>query len=91
MQIGEAVRTSAAEILSHKLRSVLTLVGVMLGTTALVVMVSVIGGLAVRSQKGLSDLGFDGVVFAVPQTAHGPHRAEEAGLLARHARAPTRS
>ena len=46
MQIGEAVRTSAAEILSHKLRSALTLVGIVLGTTALVVMVSVIGGLA---------------------------------------------
>ena len=47
MQIGESVRTSAAEIWSHKLRSALTLVGIVLGTTALVVMVSVIGGLAV--------------------------------------------
>jgi putative ABC transport system permease protein len=67
VQIGEAVRTSAAEIWSHKLRSALTLVGIVLGTTALVVMVSVIGGLAVAVQKGLDDLGFDGVVFAVPQ------------------------
>ena len=63
MQIGEAARTSAAEIWSHKLRSALTLVGIVLGTTALVVMVSVIGGLAEAVQKGLSDLGFDGVVF----------------------------
>ncbi|HVO09412.1 MAG TPA: ABC transporter permease [Vicinamibacteria bacterium] len=69
MQIGEAVRTSAAEIWSHKLRSALTLVGIVLGTTALVVMVSVIGGLALAVQKGLDDLGFDGVVFAVPQQA----------------------
>ena len=69
MQIGESVRTSAAEILSHKLRSALTLVGIVLGTTALVVMVSVIGGLAIAVQKGLDDLGFDGVVFAVPQQA----------------------
>ncbi len=69
MQIGESVRTSAAEILSHKLRSALTLVGIVLGTTALVVMVSVIGGLAVSVEKGLDDLGFDGVVFAVPRTA----------------------
>jgi putative ABC transport system permease protein len=67
VQIGESVRTSAAEIWSHKLRSALTLVGIVLGTTALVVMVSVIGGLALAVQKGLDDLGFDGVVFAVPQ------------------------
>jgi putative ABC transport system permease protein len=69
VQIGEAARTSAAEIWSHKLRSALTLVGIVLGTTALVVMVSVIGGLAVAVQNGLDDLGFDGVVFAVPRAA----------------------
>jgi putative ABC transport system permease protein len=63
MSITEAVRTSAAEIWGHKLRSILTLVGIVLGTTSLVVMVSVIGGAAVGVQKGLSDLGFDGVMF----------------------------
>jgi putative ABC transport system permease protein len=63
----EAVRTSGAEILSHKLRSVLTLLGILLGTTALVVMVSVIGGAAVAVQKGLGDLGFDGVMFVTAQ------------------------
>ena len=67
MYVTEAVRTSLAEILSHKLRSALTLVGIVLGTTALVVMVSVIGGLAVSVKEGLSDLGFDGVIFVVPQ------------------------
>jgi putative ABC transport system permease protein len=66
VQVAEAVRTSLAEILAHKLRSALTLVGIVLGTTALVVMVSVIGGLAVAVQEGLDDLGFDGVIFVVP-------------------------
>ncbi len=79
MQIGESVRTSAAEILSHKLRSALTLVGIVLGTTALVVMVSVIGGLAIAVQKGLDDLGFDGVVFAVPQQAQDPIEVKKQG------------
>jgi putative ABC transport system permease protein len=65
--VTEAVRTSLSEILSHKLRSALTLVGIVLGTTALVVMVSVIGGLAVAVKEGLTDLGFDGVIFVVPQ------------------------
>lgn len=63
MKVGEAVRTSLTEIRSHKLRSLLTLVGIVLGTTSLVVMVSVIGGAARSVQKGLSDLGFDGVMF----------------------------
>jgi len=67
VHVSEAVRSSLAEILAHKLRSGLTLVGIVLGTTALVVMVSVIGGLAVAVQQGLSDLGFDGVIFVVPQ------------------------
>jgi putative ABC transport system permease protein len=65
--VTEAVRTSLAEIRSHKLRSALTLVGIVLGTTALVVMVSVIGGAADAVEKGLTDLGFDGVMFIVPK------------------------
>jgi putative ABC transport system permease protein len=79
VQIGEAVRTSAAEIWAHKLRSLLTLVGIVLGTTALVVMVSVIGGLAIAVQKGLDDLGFDGVVFAVPQQTQDRLEQKKAG------------
>jgi putative ABC transport system permease protein len=79
VQIGESVRTSAAEIWSHKLRSALTLVGIVLGTTALVVMVSVIGGLAIAVQKGLDDLGFDGVVFAVPQKTADRLETKKAG------------
>ena len=67
MTFGESIRTSVTEILSHKLRSILTLVGIVLGTTSLVVMVSVIGGAALAVQKGLTDLGFDGVMFATAQ------------------------
>jgi putative ABC transport system permease protein len=63
MNVLEAIRTSLTEIASHKLRSLLTLVGVILGTTSLVVMVSVIGGLAAAVNKGISDLGFDGVMW----------------------------
>lgn len=63
MNLLEAVRTAVAEILEHKLRSALTLVGIVLGTTSLVVMVSVIGGVAEGVRKGLSDLGYDGVLI----------------------------
>ena len=64
--LWEATRTSISEIFAHKLRSTLTLVGIVLGTTSLVVMVSVIGGAAVSIKAGFADLGFDGVMFAVP-------------------------
>jgi putative ABC transport system permease protein len=70
----ESIRSSLAEIRSHKLRSLLTLVGIVLGTTSLVVMVSVIGGVAIAVQKGLSDLGFDGVMFV---TAEAPRERLE--------------
>ncbi len=67
MGLWESVRTSVAEIRAHKLRSLLTLLGIILGTTSMVVMVSVIGGAAISVQKGLSDLGFDGVMFVTAQ------------------------
>jgi putative ABC transport system permease protein len=69
MSLLESIRSSIAEIWGHKLRSCLTLVGIVLGTTSLVVMVSVIGGAAVAVQKGLSDLGFDGVMFVSARPA----------------------
>jgi putative ABC transport system permease protein len=67
VNVTESVRTSVTEILSHKLRSILTLFGIILGTTSMVVMVSVIGGAAKAVQKGLGDLGFDGVMFVTAQ------------------------
>ena len=79
MHVNEAVRTSLAEIRSHKLRSSLTLVGIVLGTTALVVMVSVIGGLADAVEKGLADLGYDGVIIVVPNEAEDPIERKKQG------------
>lgn len=67
MNFLESIRTSVTEIFSHKLRSMLTLVGIILGTTSLVVMISVIGGVAVAVRSGIEDLGFDGVMFVQAQ------------------------
>jgi putative ABC transport system permease protein len=79
VHVDEAVRTSLAEIWSHKLRSALTLIGTVLGTTALVVMVSVIGGLADAVEKGLADLGYDGVIIVVPNEAEDPIERKKQG------------
>src|ERR1700754_1897548 len=64
MQIGEAIRTSYEEVKGHPLRSIFTLVGVILGTLALVVVMSVLDGVNNSVMKGLDDLGLDGVVVA---------------------------
>ena len=68
MQIGEAVRTSYEEVKAHPLRSLFTLIGVILGTLSLVVVMSVLDGVQMSVLKGINDLGLDGVIVASRQT-----------------------
>jgi len=68
MQIGESVRTSFEEIKAHPARSIFTLLGVILGTLALVVVMSVLDGVQNSVLKGINDLGLDGVIAASQRT-----------------------
>jgi putative ABC transport system permease protein len=63
MVIGEALRTTFTEIWAHKMRSLLTLVGVVLGTMAVVTMVSLIEAVKVEIWNGIDSLGLRGVLF----------------------------
>lgn len=63
MAFWEAVRTTLAEIWAHKLRSGLTLIGILLGSTAVVVLVTMIEGIKVMVWQGFDSLGYDGVMF----------------------------
>ncbi len=45
MEFGEAVRIATASLWAHKLRSVLTLLGVVIGVTSVIAVVSFINGL----------------------------------------------
>ena len=63
MQVKESIRTSLEEIRAHKLRSMLTLSGVILGTVSLVVVLSLLGGVRAGVLKGFNDLGYDGVLY----------------------------
>jgi putative ABC transport system permease protein len=47
---------------AHPLRSLFTLVGVILGTIALVVVLSVLNGVELAVNEGVNDLGLDGVL-----------------------------
>jgi putative ABC transport system permease protein len=80
MQIGEAIRTSYEEVKGHPLRSVFTLVGVILGTLALVVVMSVLDGVSNSVLKGLNDLGQDGVVSVLPRKPVDPVEKAKAHL-----------
>lgn len=68
MQIGESIRTSYEEVKAHPLRSFFTLFGVILGTLALVVVMSVLDGVQMSVLKGINDLGLDNVLFASRRT-----------------------
>ncbi|HYR29308.1 MAG TPA: ABC transporter permease [Thermoanaerobaculia bacterium] len=68
MQIGESVRTSFEEVRAHPLRSMFTLFGVILGTLALVVVMSVLDGIQGSVLKGINDLGLDNVLYAARKT-----------------------
>jgi len=69
MNLGEVFRTAMGEIRAHKLRSSLTLLGIVLGTLSIVVMTSFLDGIVGAVWSGFADLGYDGVVYVVNREA----------------------
>lgn len=69
MNPGEIVRTAFAEIRGHKLRSGLTLLGIILGTLSITVMTSFLDGIVSMVWKGFEDLGYDGVMYVAGRDA----------------------
>ena len=65
MSFGEIVRTALSEIGHHKMRSVLTTIGIVLGTLSITVMTSLLDGIVATVWDGFEQLGYDGVIFVV--------------------------
>src|SRR5271154_7344448 len=63
MTVGEAVRIATASLWAHKLRTILTLLGVVIGVMSVITIVSIIGGLNQYVAEKVSRLGTD--VFVV--------------------------
>jgi putative ABC transport system permease protein len=60
MSIGEAVSIATASLWAHKMRTVLTLLGVVIGVTAVIAVVSLVGGLNTYVANAISNnLGAD--------------------------------
>jgi len=69
MNFYESFKTSLKELASHKLRSFLTMLGVILGVLAVVSMVSIAEGARVESEKSFENIGLDTLtVERVPLT-----------------------
>src|SRR5271167_5029572 len=63
MSLGEAVRIAAASLWAHKMRSVLTLLGVVIGVMSVIAVVSIVNGLNRYVAEKVFNLGAD--VFLV--------------------------
>ncbi len=63
MNLWETIRSVLGEIRHHKMRSVLTLLGIILGTLSITVMTCLLQGVVETVWAGFADLGYDGVVL----------------------------
>jgi putative ABC transport system permease protein len=80
MQLLESVRTSFEEVRGHPLRSFFTLIGVILGTLAIVVVMSVLDGVERAVWQGVEDLGLDGVLVLSARKPSDPMERAKAHL-----------
>jgi len=80
LAFGEAVRTSFSEIVAHWFRSLLTLVGVFLGSLAVVIMVSFADALKVMVWQGIKSLGYNGVMFISQRSPQVPLERKKATM-----------
>ena len=69
MNLWETIRSVLGEIRHHKMRSVLTLLGIILGTLSITVMTSLLQGVVATVWDGFADLGYDGVVLVANRQA----------------------
>src|ERR1700694_3192684 len=59
MALGEAVRIAIASLWAHKMRTVLTLLGVVIGVMSVIAVVSIVNGLNLYVAEKIFNLGAD--------------------------------
>ncbi|HKY30993.1 MAG TPA: ABC transporter permease [Candidatus Polarisedimenticolia bacterium] len=65
MNLRDVLLGGLVEIRHHKLRSFLTLIGIILGTFSIIFMTSMLNGIILSVWEGFEDLGYDGVMYVV--------------------------
>ncbi|MFH1689653.1 MAG: ABC transporter permease [Candidatus Eisenbacteria bacterium] len=63
MNVLESIGGGLASIWSHKLRSALTLFGIVVGVASVIAMFSFVGGISTRIMEDFEQLGYDNVFF----------------------------
>ena len=63
MNVLESIGGGLASIWSHKLRSALTLFGIVVGVASVIAMFSFVGGISTRIMEDFDQLGYDNVFF----------------------------
>lgn len=72
MNVLESIVGGLQSIWSHKLRSALTLFGIVVGVAAVVAMFSFVGGISKRIMDDFDQLGFDNVFFVASRPPDNP-------------------
>ncbi|MFH1501514.1 MAG: ABC transporter permease [Candidatus Eisenbacteria bacterium] len=72
MNILESILGGLHSIWTHKLRSALTLFGIVVGVAAVVAMFSFVGGISTRIMEDFDQLGFDNVFFIASRPPDNP-------------------
>jgi putative ABC transport system permease protein len=72
MNILESIIGGLHSIWTHKLRSSLTLFGIVVGVAAVVAMFSFVGGISTRLMEDFDQLGFDNVFFVASRPPDNP-------------------
>jgi len=65
MNVSGMLTSGFTELRYHKLRSFLTLIGILLGTALIIFMTSMLNGIIVSVWDGFEELGYDGVMYVV--------------------------
>ena len=72
MNLGEQVKTAWKSLLSNKLRSLLTMLGVIIGVAAVIVMISISAGTEATISEAINGLGSNLVFISGSMSFGGP-------------------
>jgi ABC-type antimicrobial peptide transport system permease subunit len=72
LNVIESMASGLSSIWTHKLRSALTLFGIVVGVASIVAMFSLVGGIADRIWEDFDKLGYDNVLFVANTRAFNP-------------------
>jgi len=81
MSASEAMRIACEAILKNKVRSFLTMLGVIIGVAAVIIMVAISAGTEATIQEQITSLGSNLIFVQAAFTRAGPGQAQQGGLV----------